>query len=258
MQNLAIDVRTMAGDSVSVTLDARSTVADLKLKVEDALLVPPDAQKLCFGDRILGDSAKLANLRLFNEQAIELTLVASQKIAYTSEVGQVRMQVNRLRSSERVVRDEAVKELVRLVGSESLACNQMVEHAMSELKKCLSSTDSMTRRSAVEALAQVAPRDHEDAVANLIHRLADSSEWVRLTAAELLPKAVTPGNEYAMEKLQRILRNRHPDIRAAGLLALSGVALKADEATISLVSEYCDDKNDYIKSVASDALRQLL
>eukprot|EP00746_Dinoflagellata_sp_MGD_P037143 gnl/MRDRNA2_/MRDRNA2_18915_c0_seq1.p1 gnl/MRDRNA2_/MRDRNA2_18915_c0~~gnl/MRDRNA2_/MRDRNA2_18915_c0_seq1.p1 ORF type:complete len:262 (+),score=43.36 gnl/MRDRNA2_/MRDRNA2_18915_c0_seq1:69-854(+) len=256
--DLAIDVRTMAGVLVSVTLDYKSTIADLKLAIEDALLVPPEAQKLCCGDRVLSDTERLSLHRPFNAKAIEMTLVAAQKVSEVSEVGAVRKQIARLRSNDSHVRDVAVKELVRLVGRDSCACFYMVKHALTELIRCLPFADSKSRRSVIEALSQVAPKDHEESISAMVHALSDASEWVRLSAADLLPKVVTPGNEFAMEKLQGILRNRRVEVRAVGLLALSGVAQRGDERTISILSECCDDKNDYIKSVAFDALQKVL
>lgn len=258
--DIAVDVATMAGDLVSVTLDYKSTVFDLKLRIEDALLVPPEAQKLCLGDQILGDSVRLAHCGTFNPKTIhvEVTLVAAQKVTRASEVGAVRRQIGRLRSYESHVRDEAIRELTRLVGKDSRACYYMVEHALIELLKCLATSDAKTRRSVIFALSKVAPRDHEESVAALISCLADVSEWVRVTASDLLPNVVTPGNKFAIEKLERILRNRRVEVRAAGLLALSGMAPRGDDRIISMVSEFCDDKEDYIRLVASDVLQKVL
>jgi hypothetical protein len=256
--DLAIDVRTMGGDLVSVTLDHKCNVADLKLAIEDALLVPPEAQKLCYGDQILSDTAKLSVYRQLNAKAIEVTLVAAQKVTPVSEVGAVKKAIARLRSSDSNQRELAVRELVRLVGKDSRACFVMVENALTELIKCVRVSDSKNRRSVIEALALVAPQDHEETVAALVYCLSDASEWVRLTATELLPTVVTPGNEFALEKLQGVLRSRRVEVRAAGLLALSAVAIRGDERTMSIVSDYCDDKNDYIKGVAFDALQKLL
>lgn len=256
--DLAIEVRTMAGDLVAVTLDYKSTVADLKLAVEDALLVPPEAQKLCCGDRILNDTERLSNHRPFNAKAIEMTLVAAQKISQVSEVGAVRRQIGRLRSTDSHVRELAVRELVRLVGRDSCACYYMVEHALTELIKSYKFSDPKGRRSVIEALSQVAPKDHEESISTMVNALSDASEWVRLSASDLLPKLVTPGNEFAMEKLQTVLKSRRVEVRAVGLLALSGIAECGHERTISILSDCCDDKNDYIKDVAFDALQKVL
>lgn len=248
----------MAGEAVPVSLDRRSTVAELKLCIEDALLVPPDAQKLCFGDLILADNVRLGYICPSTAKPLEVTLVAFQKITRASEVGGVRKQITQLRSSNTKIRNEAICELKRLVGRDSQACYKMVEHALNELVKLsLTPTSAATRRSVVEALAQVAPKDHEQSVSTLIHCLKDASEMVRLSAAELLPNVVTPGNEFAIDKIKSILRNRRIEVKVVGLLALSGVALNGDEAIISIVSEYCDDKSDYVKYVASDVLQQL-
>lgn len=70
---MKINIRTLNNtDPVSVEIDDAMKVEDLKKKVEEALHVQPDKQKLIFQGQVLQDSKVLTEAGLFNECAIHM------------------------------------------------------------------------------------------------------------------------------------------------------------------------------------------
>lgn len=184
--------------------------------------------------------------------------MASQEVTRITEVGAVRNAVRRLKADDKRLRDEAVVSLVRLVGRDRLQPQALVDHALREVANCLSNPNSMTRRSAVQVLGQIAPKDHQDCVTKLIKCLEDQVEWVRLAAADAIPQVVTRSCETTIYDLKRCLKHRRADVRVAGLLAMAEVAPRGDDAILAIIGKCCEDEDAFVRSAASDALHQLV
>lgn len=263
VMSLAVDVLTMGGEQVHLELDRESTVYDLKLKIVHVGLVEPKDQKLCLGSRVLMDSDKLKLCRESGAESLEVTLVTSTKLYTGGEnlLAEVRRAGYNLESRDNADREAGVKAFAKLVGrfSSEVKPSPLQTLAWSLVMSHLNNSFPMTRRAAVQALGKIAPINDTNACLAVTACLEDPSDWVRVSASEVLLEITTRGNRVAIDKVKRLLKSRRAEVRLVATMAMGGIVEKDDNNTISTtIEDMVDDQDEHVRLAAFDALRSVL
>ena len=80
---IQIFVQTMAGETITLDVEAKELVEELKGQLEVIVWVPPGRQRLIFEGEVLEDDKRLSDYNIESESILTLTVVDMEKLSIT-------------------------------------------------------------------------------------------------------------------------------------------------------------------------------
>eukprot|EP00928_Gymnodinium_smaydae_P082335 TRINITY_DN65695_c0_g1_i1.p2 TRINITY_DN65695_c0_g1~~TRINITY_DN65695_c0_g1_i1.p2 ORF type:complete len:257 (+),score=54.10 TRINITY_DN65695_c0_g1_i1:40-771(+) len=233
---LMVEVRTLAGDQLPITLLPEATVADVKCAVAVEWSIPVVCQKLTFVDSDLKDDETLSALLSDRNDSLALLL--------TITLAALRLDLEGSHDGKKRQALETLGHLGYRGGEASIVA----------VCGCFEDADETVRLHAVETLRLVAAKGDEVALAEVHGRIAHKKPHVREAAVRAMALLSRRGDELATRSLADCVADSNKFVRSAAVLALSKIAESGDAAALEAITgRFCDD-DELVRWSAQEAL----
>jgi len=163
----------------------------------------------------------------------------------------------------------------RFAGVEALSRLEVTSRNFKEVTRChllTSLADGITSATAtnherkliqrlLQALGELAPRGHLQAISVAATCVADSDSQIRRCSLGVLRQLSGKGDPIAIKAVvaavAKHLEASSPNVRAAGIAALGHFAQRGDSAIVPMVASHLEDSVLSVRMAATDALRKI-
>lgn len=131
------------------------------------------------------------------------------------------------------------------------------QQAIAALESCFTDKEASVRCAAVEALAQLAEKTDQHAISCSLKLIRDADAHVRRSATDALAQLAEKGDLCVTLGVSTCLRHSERHIRRDAVLALAKVAEVGDQRSLAAVSRCLEDTDPDVRQAALDALGQI-
>ncbi|CAJ1371642.1 unnamed protein product [Effrenium voratum] len=260
---VCLTIRSIAGQSCCIDVEAKCTVQDLKLRLQSQWRVPPRCLELICGTKSLpnthcfeeaDDGLELLGVLSLQAICLDLNRSGAQKRAEAlKELSEMRGQRQAVEAACRCLEDK--NAYVRSAAAEAVA--RVAEQGDQQVMDLVDSLMKTRPMLAMRLLVGVVPRGHRPSVSRVRRRLRDASSEVRQSALVALAQLAQPGDKDVIDTIVSMLSD--PDraglenVRIAALNSLGHLAV-GDRTRVKAIASCLMDKNSYTRRAAAETL----
>lgn len=239
---VSVEVYKLDGECITLKLDRQTSTLLLKHKLAELWNIPPECQKLLYGDELLDNHRCVTSLPKSMGSKISVMYITSHEAVFAC-LDDESLPLARRQNALRAVADMAHRDLDR---------------ALSILETNLQDTDIRVREVALQGLLQVSLAGDEATTVSVLqiarNGLHHPEEVVRATCAELLGSAAAKGDRKVLGILRKHVSDRSAGVRQSVAWALSSVAYVGDLRAMTALLMLSSDDMWVVKEAAARAL----